>query len=29
MNVGIGGDDMLFVKVDGVVCFECKGCDKK
>ena len=28
-NVGIGGDDTLFAKVDGVVCFERKGRDKK
>lgn len=29
MNVGIGGDDTLFAKVDGVVRFERKGRDKK
>ena len=28
-NVGIGGDDTLFAKVDGVVKFERKGGDKK
>lgn len=28
-NVGIGGDDTLFAKVDGVVSFERKGRDKK
>ncbi|MDN5352985.1 MAG: large subunit ribosomal protein [Clostridiales bacterium] len=28
-NVGIGGDDTLFAKVDGVVKFERKGKDKK
>ena len=28
-NVGIGGDDTLFAKVDGVVRFERKGRDKK
>lgn len=28
-NVGIGGDDTLFAKVDGVVKFERKGRDKK
>ena len=28
-NVGIGGDDTLFAKVDGVVRFERKGKDKK
>ena len=27
-NVGIGGDDTLFAKVDGVVRFERKGRDK-
>ena len=29
VNVGIGGDDTLFAKVDGVVRFERKGRDKK
>ncbi len=29
LNVGIGGDDTLFAKVDGVVKFERKGKDKK
>ena len=28
-NVGIGGDDTLFAKIDGVVRFERKGSDKK
>lgn len=28
-NVGKGGDDTLFAKVDGVVRFERKGKDKK
>ena len=28
-NVGIGGDDTLFAKVEGVVRFERKGRDKK
>ncbi|WP_430883080.1 50S ribosomal protein L27 [Fusibacter sp. JL216-2] len=28
-NVGRGGDDTLFAKVDGVVRFERKGSDKK
>ncbi len=28
-NVGIGGDDTLFAKVDGVVKFERKGKTKK
>jgi len=28
-NVGIGGDDTLFAKVDGIVKFERKGKDKK
>ena len=28
-NVGIGGDDTLFAKVDGVLRFERKGRDKK
>ena len=28
-NVGIGGDDTLFAKVDGVVRFEPLGRDKK
>ena len=28
-NVGIGGDDTLFAKVDGVVRFERKDRDKK
>ena len=28
-NVGIGGDDTLFAKVDGVVKFERKGKNKK
>ena len=29
VNVGIGGDDTLFAKVDGIVKFERKGKDKK
>ena len=29
LNVGIGGDDTLFAKVDGVDKFERKGRDKK
>ncbi len=29
LNVGKGGDDTLFAKVDGVVKFERKGKDKK
>ena len=29
LNVGRGGDDTLFAKVDGVVRFERKGRDKK
>lgn len=28
-NVGIGGDDTLFAKADGIVKFERKGRDKK
>lgn len=28
-NVGIGGDDTLFAKVDGIVRFERMGRDKK
>jgi len=28
-NVGIGGDDTLFAKIDGVVKFERSGRDKK
>jgi large subunit ribosomal protein L27 len=28
-NVGIGGDDTLFAKVDGVVNFQRKGRDRK
>lgn len=28
-NVGIGKDDTLFAKIDGRVCFEKKGRDKK
>lgn len=28
-NVGIGGDDTLFTKIDGFVKFERKGRDKK
>ena len=28
-NVGIGGDDALFAKVDGIVRYERKGRDKK
>ena len=28
-NVGIGGDDTLFAKIDGQVKFERKGKDKK
>ena len=29
LNVGRGGDDTLFAKIDGVVSFERKGRDKK
>lgn len=29
VNVGIGGDDTLFAKVNGVVRFERKGKDRK
>lgn len=29
LNVGIGGDDTLFAKVDGIVSFQRKGRDKK
>lgn len=29
LNVGRGGDDTLFAKIDGVVKFERKGKDKK
>ena len=29
LNVGIGSDDTLFAKVDGIVRFERKGRDKK
>ena len=29
VNVGIGGDDTLYAKVDGVLRFERKGRDKK
>jgi large subunit ribosomal protein L27 len=29
MNVGIGKDDTLYAKVDGIVRFERKGKDKK
>ncbi|WP_027107620.1 50S ribosomal protein L27 [Lacticigenium naphthae] len=29
VNVGIGGDDTLYAKCDGVVRFERKGRDKK
>ena len=29
INVGRGGDDTLFAKVDGIVRFERKGRDKK
>ncbi len=28
-NVGLGGDDTLFAKTDGIVRFERKGRDKK
>ncbi|SFR08265.1 50S ribosomal protein L27 [Desulfoscipio geothermicus] len=28
-NVGRGGDDTLFAKVDGIVTFQTKGKDKK
>lgn len=28
-NVGIGGDDTLFAKVDGLVSFQRKGRDRK
>ena len=29
INVGIGGDDTLFAKIEGAVKFERKGRDKK
>ena len=29
INVGIGGDDTLFAKIDGKVTFERKGRDRK
>lgn len=29
LNVGKGGDDTLFAKVDGIVSFQRKGRDKK
>ena len=29
INVGIGGDDTLFAKIDGAVKFERKGREKK
>ncbi|MCI6039104.1 MAG: 50S ribosomal protein L27, partial [Clostridiales bacterium] len=29
LNVGIGSDDTLYAKVDGIVRFERKGRDKK
>ncbi len=29
LNVGLGGDDTLFAKADGVVHYERKGRDKK
>ncbi|KNF09439.1 50S ribosomal protein L27 [Gottschalkia purinilytica] len=29
LNVGKGGDDTLFAKIDGIVKFERKGRDKK
>mgnify|MGYP000383306913 FL=1 len=29
LNVGVGGDDTLFAKVDGYVTFHRKGKDKK
>lgn len=29
VNVGIGGDDTLYAKIDGIVRFERKGRDKK
>jgi large subunit ribosomal protein L27 len=29
LNVGIGGDDTLFAKIDGKVAFERKGRDRK
>lgn len=29
VNVGIGGDDTLFAKVDGIVKYERKGKDRK
>jgi large subunit ribosomal protein L27 len=29
LNVGIGGDDTLFAKIDGKVTFERKGRDRK
>lgn len=28
-NVGIGGDDTLFAKIDGIVSFQRKGRDRK
>ena len=28
-NVGIGGDDTLYAKIDGILRFERKGRDKK
>lgn len=28
-NVGRGGDDTLFAKIDGIVKFECKGKGKR
>ena len=29
LNVGIGGDDTIFAKIDGIVSFERKGRDRK
>ena len=29
LNVGLGGDDTIFAKVDGIVTFERKGRDRK
>jgi large subunit ribosomal protein L27 len=29
LNVGLGGDDTIFAKIDGIVTFERKGRDRK
>ena len=29
LNVGIGGDDTIFAKINGIVSFERKGRDRK